>query len=235
MKAWSCRHRSSGGGDDERANDSQSASHSTAALFNRYATAFHADANTNHADFGGLPLLDDIQAFTRSNSAYGKSGGSRRSPSVVDGTYRLRLFRSSTHTLSLTRANNYPPSPLHTRTAWMASRMFSIADEARLQTTAGVALLENSRLLRWSDPKAAFVAASEKDFEGYPTKSLDPHFGRVIRWIIFSAGAEFFIKGLCLAHGIEVRRPDPKMVPDYPGDVASGRAGQKVGHSPVRK
>jgi hypothetical protein len=63
--------------------------------------------------------------------------------------------------------------------------MFDIKDEARLQATAGTALLTNSRLLRWSDRKSEFQPATHRQFEGYSTKSLDPYFGRVMRWILW--------------------------------------------------
>jgi hypothetical protein len=97
--------------------------------------------------------------------------------------------------------------------------VFDMPDEARLQATAGMALLTNSKLVRWSTAKSWFESVSRKHFEGYSTKSLDPYFGRIMRWILFSAGGELFVKGMCLFHNIEIRSDKPKSVPNYPGNV----------------
>jgi hypothetical protein len=94
--------------------------------------------------------------------------------------------------------------------------MFAIDVEARFQTTAGASFLTTSRLVKWSGRHAKFQSVSHKVFEGYSVKGLDRHFGRVMRWMLFSVGAEFFLKGLCLARGVEIRRAEQKSVPHYP-------------------
>lgn len=89
--------------------------------------------------------------------------------------------------------------------------MFSFDVDARLQTTAGIALLQASKLVRLDGEK--FVAANHLEFESAWPKSL-PVFGRLRAWIDFAAGAEMFAKGLCLLHEVEIRRAQE--VPNYP-------------------
>jgi hypothetical protein len=47
------------------------------------------------------------------------------------------------------------------------------------------------------------AAADWQEFEAY-WRGIDPYFGRFICWISFSAGAELLIKGVCLAHRVDV-------------------------------
>jgi hypothetical protein len=87
--------------------------------------------------------------------------------------------------------------------------MRSCFDEGRLQVTAAVRLLQHSRLLQWHKTKAEFAAAHSHEFDDYWHKS-EPHFGRLICWITFSAGAELLIKGVCLANCVDIRsKPKP--------------------------
>jgi hypothetical protein len=92
--------------------------------------------------------------------------------------------------------------------------MFPIDVDARLQTLAGVSLLHSSRLIRWSDEDLRFESIDRDTFESTAFADLDPHFGRLMRWMLFASGAEFLGKGLCLAHGIDLRQS--QKAPNYP-------------------
>jgi hypothetical protein len=83
--------------------------------------------------------------------------------------------------------------------------------EGRLQIAAALALLSHSRLVRWVPDGPA---AQREAFEATWPKDVYPVFGRVICWILFSAGAELLAKGVCLACGIDLR--DLQDVPEYP-------------------
>jgi hypothetical protein len=63
--------------------------------------------------------------------------------------------------------------------------------EGRLQIAAALALLRHSRLVCWVPNGPGFVAAQRDAFEATWPKGVCPVFGRVICWILFSAGAEF--------------------------------------------
>lgn len=77
--------------------------------------------------------------------------------------------------------------------------------DGRLQLTAGLALLEISRLVEWDDKNHEFHPISRNTFEYSWRKGVDPVFGRLACWIHFSAGAEFYLKGTCLLCGIDFR------------------------------
>ncbi len=87
----------------------------------------------------------------------------------------------------MTTANQAAPLTLH-------------PDIARIQITAGVALLHRSKLLEWT--KNGFIAVDPDAFEYSARHDVDRAYGRLICWLTFSAGAEYLAKGLCLAHGI---------------------------------
>jgi hypothetical protein len=92
--------------------------------------------------------------------------------------------------------------------------------DGRLQATAGAVLLHRSRLLQWSSDAGEFVTVPHVAFEYSWRMDMDPAFGRLMCWIQFSAGAEFWLKGLCLLHDIDVRKEIE--VAAYPtGDVDS--------------
>jgi hypothetical protein len=86
--------------------------------------------------------------------------------------------------------------------------------DGRLQVVAAVSLLDNSRLIRWISAANEFVPIARETFEQSWQNDLDPVFGRLICWISFSAGAELLAKGLCLVHGLEIRKEE--LVPKYP-------------------
>ena len=97
--------------------------------------------------------------------------------------------------------------------------MYELKIDGRLQVTAGVSLLESSRLVHWDTDVAQFIPVSRDTFEFSWRRDVDPVFGRLICWVNFSAGAEFLAKGLCLLHRAEVRTTH--CVPTYPsGDLA---------------
>ena len=89
-----------------------------------------------------------------------------------------------------------------------------ITTDGRLQIAAGVTLLRLSRLVRWHEEQALFVPVPRDEFEKSWRREVDPVFGRLLSWIAFSSGAEFWLKGLCLLHNIDIRCC--KQVPQYP-------------------
>jgi hypothetical protein len=88
-------------------------------------------------------------------------------------------------------------------------------DAAQLQITAGAALIHQSKLLEWSAGR--FIATDEDTFEYSARHDIHPVFGRLICWLLFSAGAEYLAKGLCLAHDIPFAEPaEVAKLPDIP-------------------
>ncbi len=92
--------------------------------------------------------------------------------------------------------------------------MYALATDGRLQVTAALSLLEFSHLVKWNTYSARFDAVSRETFESSWRKDVDPVFGRLICWVIFSAGAEFLAKGICLLRGVEIRKT--QHVPVHP-------------------
>src|SRR5437773_5962926 len=91
--------------------------------------------------------------------------------------------------------------------------MFPIQTDARLQVLAGVSLLHR-RGLSAGPMKTRNSSTSNETFESTAFADLDPHFGRLIRWMLLASGAEFLGKGLCLLHGIDLRTEQD--APPYP-------------------
>lgn len=89
----------------------------------------------------------------------------------------------------------------------MRNSMFARELDAKLQLSAALALLEGSRLLEWDRGVATFTPVPHVAFEYSWRKDVHPTFGRLMCWMNFSAGAELFAKGVCLAHGFEIRKP----------------------------
>ncbi len=90
--------------------------------------------------------------------------------------------------------------------------------DGQLQIMAAVALLEHSRLVRWIPEENRFIPVPMEEFDLSWWRDIDPVFGRLLCWIVFSAGAEFLAKGTCLVHGVEIRTGHK--VPAYPtGDL----------------
>lgn len=97
--------------------------------------------------------------------------------------------------------------------------MSSHGHDGKLQVLAGVALLKSSRLVRWDSGTERFSAVPWIEFEAQ-WKAVDPVFGRLACWILFSAGAEMLAKGLCLLHN--VMTPTQQDVPAIPtGNLAT--------------
>lgn len=92
--------------------------------------------------------------------------------------------------------------------------MQNIQRDGELQVKAGFRLLQRSCLVTWSSEKMKFLSVEHDEFTS-AWKRLDPEFGRLICWILFSAGAEMFAKGVCLVNGIDFRKRNKK-VPAYP-------------------
>jgi len=92
--------------------------------------------------------------------------------------------------------------------------MLDMETDGRLQVFAALALLDSSRLVRWTAELAAFEPIGRETFERSWRKDVDPDFGRLICWISFATGAEFLAKGVCLTRGVEIRTE--QSVPKYP-------------------
>lgn len=86
--------------------------------------------------------------------------------------------------------------------------------DGRLQVTAALALLDQSRLVEWVPETATFCPVAREAFEFSWRRDMDPVFGRLLCWILFAAGAEFLAKGTCLVRGVEIRTTFA--VPVYP-------------------
>jgi hypothetical protein len=138
--------------------------------------------------------------FNRQNSLAGASGGVRLALSLIKP-------RQTEPGLRIPRIRHRQP-------LGVLPTMFPIQTDARLQVLAGVSLLHSSRLVRWSDEDAQFEHVDHETFESTAFADLDPHFGRLIRWMLFTSGAEFLGKGLCLLHGIDLRTEQD--APAYP-------------------
>jgi hypothetical protein len=72
----------------------------------------------------------------------------------------------------------------------------------RLQITAGATLLHQSKLVEWCRKQQGFVRVPEHTFEYAARNDVHPAFGRLMCWLTFSAGAEYFAKGVCVERDI---------------------------------
>jgi hypothetical protein len=90
----------------------------------------------------------------------------------------------------------------------------TLAQEGTMQRRAGASLILDSHLLLWDENTQRFVATTEEAFEEF-CRGRDPEFGRLMCWIEFSAGAEFFGKGVCLRNSIEIRKDKPDGTHDF--------------------
>jgi len=65
-----------------------------------------------------------------------------------------------------------------------------------------------------------FHAVDESAFEYSARNDIDPAFGRLMCWMIFSSGVEFLGKGVCIAHDIDfwksVKPASTCEIPTYP-------------------
>ena len=92
--------------------------------------------------------------------------------------------------------------------------MLDMTTDGRLQVTAAASLLDASRLVEWDSILREFTPVSREIFEYTWHHDVDPNFGRLICWIMFSSGAEFLAKGVCLLRGVDIRREQE--VPVHP-------------------
>ncbi len=86
---------------------------------------------------------------------------------------------------------------------------FDLQAEGRRQAEAGINLLCVSRLVAWNTEKSRFIPVEQDVFEAH-NASVHSKYGRLICWQIFSAGAEFLAKGVCMEHQIDIRKQDKK-------------------------
>lgn len=104
-------------------------------------------------------------------------------------------------------------------TTWWEN-MQEILDDARLQTTAGIVLLDSSLLVAWHKDECEFRTPASGEFEMNWRKRHSHPLGRLVCWMTFATGSEFLLKGVCLANEIELRK-DMK-IPSYPqGDLSA--------------
>ncbi len=87
-------------------------------------------------------------------------------------------------------------------------------------------LFSFSQLIQSNADASQFEAVAYQSFEA-GCKALDPVCGRLIRWIGFSAGAEFFAKGVCLLRDIEVRKIQHGMMSFGTLGDLNGKSGHK--------
>jgi hypothetical protein len=91
-----------------------------------------------------------------------------------------------------------------------------------LQVAAGISLLRKSGLLSWDDGEARFTLEPEIPFEERAAAE-DLLFGRLMKWMQFSAGFEFLVKGVLLLHGAFPKTS--KLVLDIPKESESRTQG----------
>lgn len=87
-------------------------------------------------------------------------------------------------------------------------------DDGLLQFVAGMALVNVSGVLCWSEKAHVFECPTAVEYEKSWTERFDPVFGRVASWNMFSTGAEFLLKGLLLSYDMPIR--GRKKVRNYP-------------------
>src|SRR5260221_2339022 len=86
-------------------------------------------------------------------------------------------------------------------------------DEAKVQVDAGLSLLVKSHLVKWDAGLKNVKTIDEDTFES-ASQEWHSKYGRLMSWMLFSAGAEFLAKGACLAQQIDMRKMH--RVPDDP-------------------
>lgn len=88
-------------------------------------------------------------------------------------------------------------------------------DDAVRQMAAGIVLIKMSSLLVFDENTGQFSPAEMDSFERAASQ-VHPKFGRVMKWIWFSAGAEYLLKGALISTGDFVPSTGkPKL--DFPG------------------
>ena len=78
-------------------------------------------------------------------------------------------------------------------------------DEGELQLLAGISLIESSGLVRWNTRDGKFDDGDDLPAFDKRWQKMNLAFGRVILWHTFATGVEYFLKGMLLLNGEEVR------------------------------
>lgn len=84
----------------------------------------------------------------------------------------------------------------------------SSLSEGWTQINAGIALIDWSGLAKWKKSSCIFLAANSTSFEEL-AGTRDVSYGRVLSWIVFSAGCEYLIKGLCIVRKLMSGKSKP--------------------------
>lgn len=71
--------------------------------------------------------------------------------------------------------------------------------ESEVQIRASIGLFQSSKLIIADVQANELRAVPKSDFD-QAWGETHPTYGRLIHWILFSAGAEYLVKGVCLAH-----------------------------------
>jgi hypothetical protein len=77
----------------------------------------------------------------------------------------------------------------------------AMTDDGWKQLRAGIGLLTWSNLVRWDADRLQLVAMEMQDVENTNAR-VHAEYGRLIRWICFSVGTEYLVKGICLLKGL---------------------------------
>lgn len=87
------------------------------------------------------------------------------------------------------------------------------------QIRAGVSLIHWSGIAHWDQNGTTLVPAASDDFElGAARRHTE--FGRLICWLIFSAGSEYVLKGACLLKGLNINKQKRVLRPPSMGNLA---------------
>jgi hypothetical protein len=92
----------------------------------------------------------------------------------------------------------------------------SLAEDAVRQMAAGIALIQGSSLLFLNAPSRKFGLVDMTSFE-QAAADVHPRFGRVMKWIWFSTGAEYLLKGALISTGDLVPLSGPEKL-DFPSE-----------------
>jgi hypothetical protein len=77
---------------------------------------------------------------------------------------------------------------------------------------AGFGLLAVSKLVHIDHIQCRLIPSIQDTFEA-AAKETDPEYGRVAQWILFSAGAEYLLKAICLINGWLMPQSQTKLRP----------------------
>jgi hypothetical protein len=115
---------------------------------------------------------------------------------LPEGASRCR--EQGEKTIGLSHSEQIPPPVLHEQSSNMTDE--SLTQDAVRQIAAGIALIRGSSLLMFDAPSLQFCPANINSFET-EASSVHSRFGRVMKWIWFSTGAEYLLKGALISTG----------------------------------